>query len=164
MERLHIHWRTGLRHCRSGALVWKKSGCYQTCTIVRCFKEGSIIRCFFCKIRQLTAEMPLGNYWLVSNCSNGPLVVDCRLPAGQPHTESVHQVFVMNGDHHDWTAFTRICTRLSLVPACLTFSKISAGLLLPIVLPCFEAGVNQPETLYTDNFEVWRTSQGKKSQ
>lgn len=142
----------------------KKSGCYQTCTIVRYFKKGSIVRCF-CKVRQLTPEMPLGNYWLVSSSSNEPLVVvDCRLPAGQPHTECVHQVVVVSGDHHDWTPFTRICTRLSLLPAPLSFSKASAGLLLPIVLPRFEAGVNQPETLYTENDEVWRTCHRKKTQ
>lgn len=40
----------------------------------------------------------------------------------------------------------------------------SAGLLLPIVSPCFEAGVNQPETLYTETDELWRAGQGKKTQ
>lgn len=90
MKWIHVHCRSGLRNSMTGALVWKNQDATKHVLLWNAlkrvfFKKGSIIRCFY-KRRQLTAEMPLGIYWLVSSCSNEPLVVvDWRLPAGQPH-------------------------------------------------------------------------------
>lgn len=68
----------------------------------------------------------------------------------------------MNGDHHYWTAFTRLTTRLNALSAPFSSGKAFAGLLAPVAVPRFEVDVNQPETLHLENDQALENRTGKE--